>query len=205
MAINWFEGGRRISQLCIGIVIVGGMAIIFLDGGGARLTFETTTSLDGWHFTTKPCSPPDYAEYLDYSLPIDGKSEDVALCFRTQDGKLLYQSAPPIQLPAVGNPPKGSKPPVLNAFATTDPYSEEGRAYIVERSRRFEAPSAEMQGARSNFWKMKWKLKWTRFKEAIPWVSGLVFGIWLMTAVIGWIVRGFAGIPTGRDFRDGIS
>lgn len=28
MAVNWFEGGRRISKLCMGVVVVAGAATV---------------------------------------------------------------------------------------------------------------------------------------------------------------------------------
>ena len=38
--------------------------------------------------------------------------------------------------------------------------------------------------------------------DAFPWVAGMIIFVWVFTAVLGWIVRGFAGVPQGRDFRE---
>ena len=201
MAINWFEGGRRISHLFMGVAAVCGAGYVLFGASEDRLTFETANAGDGWHFTTKSCDYPDNEEFLDASYMIDGKSRPASLCFRTQDEKLLYMAAKPIELKTVGHAPKGMKAPVFTPYYTTDPYSMEARSYIVERARTFVPPAKEMEQARSDFWKIKWKRGWERANEATPWVFGGMFGIWLLTTILGWIIRGFAGIPAGRDFK----
>jgi hypothetical protein len=32
-------------------------------------------------------------------------------------------------------------------------------------------------------------------------VLGICAFIWLFAAVMGWIIRGFAGVPSGQDFK----
>lgn len=201
MAVNWFEGGRRISQLFIGITAACGAGYVLFGGTEDRLTFETATASDSWHFTTRACSYPDHEDYLDFSLEVNGAPKKASLCYRTQDDKLLFKAVQPIQLPVNPNAPKGMKPPVLTPFQTTPPYSEEARVYMAERSRSFTPPAEEMEKARADFWKIKWKRGWERANEAIPWVMGGVFAVWLLTTILGWIIRGFAGIPTGQDFK----
>ena len=38
-------------------------------------------------------------------------------------------------------------------------------------------------------------------KRGAQWLFGGLFGLWVFGAVVGWIVRGFAGIPQGKDSR----
>jgi len=201
MAVNWFEGGRRISYLFIGITVTCGAGYVLFGGSEDRLTFETATASDAWHFTTRSCSYPNYEDYRDFSLDVNGVLKKVSLCYRTQDDKLLYQAVQPIRLPVNPHAPKGVKPPVLHSFLTTSPYSEEARVYMADRSRSFIPPVQEMNKARSDFWKIRWKRRWERAKEATPWVMGVIFGISLLTTILGWIIRGFAGIPNGQDFK----
>jgi hypothetical protein len=58
-----------------------------------------------------------------------------------------------------------------------------------------------IEAARSDSWGRWWAGKKELFGDAAQIVAPVLFGIWLLTFVIGWVVRGFRGIPTGSDFR----
>lgn len=208
MAINWFEGGRRISQLFMGIVVAGGIGYVLLGGSTNRVTFETFSPDSPWTYTTKPCSYPDYEHYLDQQFYIGKGKQPVSLCYRTQDDKILYARAKEVVRPVFNPYPVGSPPPVGSksmakewTYYTDTPYSPAVESYRLERANSFKPSPAEWEKAEDEFWTIKWKRGWERFSEAVPFVAGGLFAIWLLTTILGWIIRGFAGIPAGQDFK----
>lgn len=46
-----------------------------------------------------------------------------------------------------------------------------------------------------------WEGRRKAFNDAFPWVTGICAFLWAFTFAMGWLVRGFAGIPTGQDFK----
>lgn len=54
---------------------------------------------------------------------------------------------------------------------------------------------------REGTWSRRWNGFTSRIEEAAPVVFGSILFLWIFAAVIGWIIRGFAGIPSGQDFR----
>lgn len=48
---------------------------------------------------------------------------------------------------------------------------------------------------------VRWDDRKRAFNEAFPWVAGICFFLWAFTFATGWIIRGFAGIPTGEDSK----
>jgi hypothetical protein len=208
MAINWFEGGRRLSTLFMGIVAVAGIGYVAFGGSTNRVIFETISPDSPWKFTTKTCSYPDYEHYMDEPFYADGKKQPLSLCYRSQADKILYARAKEVVRPVFNPYPVGSPPPVGRkssvkewTYWTASPYSTEAETYMRDRAKSFRPDPAEWQKASGEFWKVKWKRGWQRANEATPWVVGSIFGIWLLTSILGWIIRGFAGIPTGRDYR----
>lgn len=46
-----------------------------------------------------------------------------------------------------------------------------------------------------------WSARWKNIKDNITiTIGGLAF-LWIFSWCVGWIVRGFAGIPSGQDFK----
>lgn len=76
-------------------------------------------------------------------------------------------------------------------------YSTEVTSYTGRVTRDFRLTQADEEWADSRYWPAVWK----RIKEASQWIFGGWLALWIFTAVVGWIVRGFAGIPTGQDHR----
>ncbi len=97
MAINWFEGGRRITWLLMAIpAMIGGYNAY--DHSPDRVEFFTASPRDGWHFDDNPFSkfsPNRCAktEYLtDFQIK-EGLVRSLALCFKpNEQGKIVYFS-----------------------------------------------------------------------------------------------------------------
>jgi hypothetical protein len=45
--------------------------------------------------------------------------------------------------------------------------------------------------------------RWKRIKQGTLWLIGGWAVLWLVSAIVGWIVRGFLDIPSGKDTAAG--
>ncbi|HKY80338.1 MAG TPA: hypothetical protein VJM09_02570 [Sphingobium sp.] len=204
MAINWFEGGRRISALLSGLVLLGGAAYAVFSGVDNRVIVETTSPGEAFHWTLKDCAYPDQEKTWDGQVEFEiGDPRTVAACFRAnKSGKLWYDYGPEQQVQL--DPIKGKGPPPAIKYRKmleVDAYTPVADAYMARRMNEYKPTRAEFDAIGKNQWMIAWVRFSDRVKEATPWVAGLLFGIWLFSAMIGWIIRGFAGIPSGKDFR----
>ena len=219
--VNWFEGGRRISKLLMAIVTAIGAFILYGTTAQAP-TFFTAGPGEPWRFETRACKSPDYSRYQ-----FDTKvgDEDVDLCFEAlPNGKIPYALAPEPEDAAIARKEREAreaaqakiedeavmapgKPPPIRVveipkwYYNGDPYEEPTMSYISERASAFRLTPQMTQQIRETSSRRLWAARWETFNEGFPWVMGIVAAIWGLTMVIGWIVRGFAGVPMGADFR----
>lgn len=82
-------------------------------------------------------------------------------------------------------------------FTMNTRYSSDVSEYAEAVSRRFEIPPSAMAEAEKSLWRARLD-QWKQAGQVMA--GGLVFG-WLLTLATGWIVRGFMGIPRGKDAR----
>lgn len=210
MAINWFEGGRRISHLLMGIVGAGG-AIHVIWGSTAVILYESASPDEEWRLTTDECR--GHTEYIGSQTFRGNDTRSVLLCFtETPRGNIRTAIAPaPTPAPSANSTPAPSiSPPAVSVIVPPSPskwyfenteYSESGTNYIAARKADFAMTHERVDEAQRKLSEIGRAATWRRFKEALPWVGGFIFGIWIVTSVFGWIIRGFAGIPQGRDFK----
>lgn len=208
MAVNWFEGGRRITGLLqASVALVGAFYVLFGSSGNA-VVFETRSPDQNFQLTFEPCRYPDLTRNIGYKVELRrGDARDIELCFRQDINGILYRDYPapvvvmPPPLTMRGEPPRPPQPPP-RYFLAGAAFSPEVQAYVDERVDVFRHARYEWESiARDSLLQGKlWRI-WYRLKEAWPWVFGLAFGLWIFASTIGWIIRGFAGIPSGKDFR----
>jgi|GEM_PF-3469346 len=218
MAINWFEGGRRICQLLMGIVAVGGFGIVaFTEQPDPQ--FVTYGPEAPWIVSDNPCPNSGYIKRLwDYDW--GGEERGVSLCFIALDDGTF-----PVQ---VADPPPGElerreqasrewsaendarlergetilpPPSWPNWYFTAARYSIEFDQYVARRSSAFEIDADMRENARERQSSALWDERSRVFGEVFPWVAGIWVFLWLFTTAMGWIIRGFAGIPQGMDFK----
>lgn len=204
MAVNWFEGGRRINGLFMTLVALGGAAYLFFGGSSTVFLFSSTPD-EPWYFAPRECEYPNETEYLwDRETP-DLNGRTVALCFVAEKGNILYAEAPPPKdappPPIIIGPPGAAPPPPQKWYWHGDSYDEPVKAYMDKRKADFVLTPDLTHQIREGTWSLRWQRFTARFEEAAPIVFGLIFFLWAFAAVLGWIVRGFAGIPSGQDFR----
>jgi len=203
MAINWFEGGRRVSALFSGLILLGGGAYSAFGGSDNRVIVETISPSDAFHWTLKGCDYPDQEKTWDGKVEFkSGDPRVVAACFRVnKNGKLWYDFGPEQQMQL--DPINGKAPPPLKyrKMLEVDTYTDAADAYMDRRMNEYKPTRAQFDAIGKDQWMIAWVNFWDRVKEAAPWVAGLLFGLWVLTTAVGWIIRGFAGIPSGKDFR----
>lgn len=180
--INIFEGGRRIALL-IGILwAVGCVAYAAFTEPYTSITY-VVPHLNTPPILAKECLSDDAHEHLVLQSP-NGKSVRVNLCFKASkadSGEMLvpYEDAGSGRV-WMKKRHDSDVAKYTTAFAQTFQLSEQV----------MEAANAERRAALLEQW--KWALM-TLF-------GGVAVG-WGFVASIGWIARGFMGIPRGKDAR----
>jgi hypothetical protein len=190
MKINWFEGGRRITSLMQGIIVIGCLSYVVLSSARDELVLETSFPDQPFTISRQDCEYGRDArdELLDYKIGTE--LMDVTLCFRaapTNKGRLAIAYAP------------ADKP---GSFWMADQYSSAVTEYVNKRSTEF-SPTADVviksRDARDARW---WAEKAQQFKDAFEFGAIGCVVLWLFSSLIGWIIRGFAGVKSGQDFKD---
>lgn len=210
MAVNWFEGGRRISKLAMAFVALGGVAyVVFVSEPMPTLSSRGPTQ--PWFVSGKDCEDPSYARYLwDYDW--GGKKRGVVLCFLSLDnGQVPYAVAPtpPEEIAKVEKEDRerqarGEPPPLRFSspwFYTADAYDSRVQTYVSDAAAKLQLSPEVRERLNADRSAARWRAHIKAFNDALPWVVGLCAFLWALTAILGWIMRGFAGVPKGADFR----
>lgn len=202
------------------ISAVGG-AIYTLFPSEPMPTLTTRGPTMPWFVSQEDCLSPAYERSLwDYDWG-DSK-RGLKLCFLAlKNGEIPYAVAPtpPEEIErlkkekeaelaeikasvARGEPPKIQLRVDAPWFFTAPEYSELVQDHIEKSIAELNLTPQLRQKLEEARSPARWLAKINAFKDAFPWVAGFCFCIWVLTAVVGWIVRGFAGVPAGRDFRE---
>lgn len=184
MTLNIFEGARRIALLIAGIAVVGTLI--------ALTTYDPYVSVDysiahpnGAFVRTENSCPSDAGRHYFSSKASVGESVSVNLCLLTmpfgKDNTRLI-------------PYKVDEQGMIWGAAN---YSSEVSEYERKLESRFKLAASDEEILKKEISK--------RYRE--NWMTGLgylVAGLAIFAGVvwvIGWIVRGFLGIPRGTDRR----
>ena len=205
MAVNWFEGGRRIVSLLAGLVLLGGTGYLFFGDTDNRVVLESSSPEERLHWTLNRCDYPAFdKEWEGKSTFMNGEARQMVACFRPKvDGKIVIGYGPEQSIPLSPARPGQPSPPSMKVrkIFDADPFSTELEPYALQRMRQFNLTYEEMRVIGSGLWKIGVVRFCERAIEAFPWIAGLVVGLWVIAAGIGWLLRGFAGVPTGHDFK----
>ena len=182
MRVNMFEGARRIS-LVLGALWAGGWVAYGVFAEPYAQLHYSINGLGAAPVRVEKCGDDDGYHYMSTD---DGKGNfvRVTLCFKafkSDSGERLIPYARS-----------------ENGWAwSAGPHSTEVTRYMKERHKGFQLPPQGMEEAG----RLRWDKRFEQWKEAaIAAVAGLSVG-WVLTAVVGWVVRGFLGIPRGKDTR----
>jgi len=180
--MNIFEGSRRIA-LAIGILATGAIAVaICFDEPYVRVTFTTTGPNRPFLRTKEDCPETAAREYL-YRDKSKGRDVGITLCF-------LAQRFPQDQMLVPYRVADGS-------FWGNERFSSEVSTYASLRAQGFAIPTAEREPLAKEYRQARWK----QVREATQYTAIGIGAYWALVATIGWIVRGFMGIPRGKDKR----
>lgn len=198
--MNWFEGGRRIVSLLALLIVAGGGAYVLFTGGDNRVVLQTSSPKDRPTWGLSECNYPDYDESYRNKSQFGPNAEPrtLTMCFRAnEDGKIV------ITYPERLSENYGLEPPSTEhrREITANPYSDDAKTYMSSRMNEFEFTQAEANEIVDGQWMIGWARFSDRVAEAAPWTAGLLFGLLAITGGIGWIIRGFAGVPVRSDFR----
>lgn len=213
MAVNWFEGGRRISNLSIGVVIAVGVAAVFMQSDPYPV-LSTRGPTMPWFVSTEACPENAYVRDM-WDANWGGPKRGLRLCYLPlQNGKIPYAVAPtpPDEIKkqeiAKREREQSAKKGVVMVVVPESPwfysayeYDERVQSYVESSISTIKITPQLSAELRESLLAERWRNKWSTFKESLPWVMGFCLFIWGFTFIVGWIVRGFAGIPAGHDFR----
>ena len=184
MKLNIFEGARRIALL---------IGCIWVTGCIAYAVFGEPYSPAVVYAVHRPGNPPNLADscgYEDGSEPLtlralNGESIRIELCFlarRADDGKMY--------IPYI-NEDEG------RSWRGNTKYSEEVREYMRTVASTFKLTEEITKQSKAS----KRKVLLTQWKDSMSFLFGGLAVGWALMAATGWIVRGFMGIPRGKDAR----
>jgi hypothetical protein len=112
------------------------------------------------------------------------KSASVELCFKARSADSGAQVVP-FAIESTGR------------WRGNDRYSDAVQAYIDRRAEAFVLTPVDQQAAREE-WRRQW---WKNIRNGVLFAIGGWIALSLLQVMLGWIVRGFLGIPWGLDRR----
>ncbi|HUR40603.1 MAG TPA: hypothetical protein VM240_05485 [Verrucomicrobiae bacterium] len=179
--MNIFEGARRISTVLQALWAGGCIVGWYFDDPYVRANyFVSNPDAVAFYSATLECEiGRDAIEYV--TTKVDGKTINVTLCFLAQkfsDGRLLV-------------PFKGEGEKVWG----NDRYSADVSTYAKAAAAKFQV-HAQDHDTLKELYKKEAKEERKEYGMALFIGVGV---IWIVTAGMGWIIRGFMGIPTGQD------
>lgn len=183
MPMNVFEGARRVSIAIGAFWVCGWIASVTLNEPYVYLSYRVD-GLGALPVRDDQCGDYDATHYIFDAKDDRGRSVPVRLCFkamRADNGEWLIPYAPADN----------------GRWWLARRYSAEVTQHMTDRGRTFRIPPNGYEEAAS----IRWKKKCEAWEFAALGASiGIVVG-WILMTGIGWIVRGFLGIPHGRDAR----
>lgn len=185
MAVNAFEGARRIGMLIAAIWTIGWIvAAFFFSEPYISVNYTISWPNELPKRSDPSCTFGDNEiEYVTVQTA-KGTEAHVRLCFLAQpsnDGrKLIFYAVDP------SNP---------KLFIGNARHSTEVQDYAKRVKNGFVLPKADEPWIDQQLWPERLKILG---QGALGAIGGLLF-LWCFSWAIGWIVRGFLGIPRGKD------
>lgn len=182
--MNWFEGGRRVTLLAQGSILIGIVWSLFLIDPYIEFTLATKGPSEKFFLSDSECGEDDKSEWKKYDDVRGIGDFYITFCFLSVDSSGFI----PYQVDDKG---------VL--IATEQKYDPELQEYIDERISNFSFSSAVGSQIKAQYDKQYWGRWFEEFRKNI--LAGFLV-LCVVTAfsyILGWIVRGFAGIPGRAD------
>jgi hypothetical protein len=181
--VNIFEGARRIALLLAGLAAALTIIAVVMHKPYVSATYLIARP-DGRFVRTSESCPPNVARHYFTAVTNNRREIPVTLCLskmRFDDGQELI----PYKIDGEG------------MIWGAGEYSSEVFAYERDLERRFKFSADDEKEYERQVTKARWE-------NALSATKYLLIGlaIWAgLVSVVGWIVRGFLGIPNGKDRR----
>ncbi len=182
MKVNIFEGARRIALLTGALWAIGCFSYALISKPYVTLIYAVP-ALNSSPVLAEECPGESATEYVERTAP-DGRNVNVKLCFLaspSDSGEMLVPYAD------AGN----------GKVWMAEKYSSKVSAYTEGVARLFQLTPQGIEAFQTKHWAALLE-RWEQ--AALALIVGLGIG-WGFVAAVGWIVRGFLGIPRGQDTR----
>lgn len=184
MRINIFEGARRIALLFGAIAVIGVVAATATHDPYLSLDYSVSSPNAPLVRTTAQC-PTEAGHHYFSTNTNNGQSVGITLCLLTMPFGEKSEQLIPYKVDKAG---------MIWGAAS---YSPEISAYEQEIERKFTFSPADSSWVDQEI-SRRYRKNWMESLGYL--VVGLAI-YWILVWAIGWIVRGFAGIPPGKDSR----
>jgi|SRR5690606_35904493 len=184
MAINIFEGARRVAYLVAGVSAAG--TILILWNYDPYVSAQYSISNPNGNFVRMEGScPSDAGHHYFTTRTSDGEAVSITLCIHAMTFGENKTRLIPYKVDDAG---------MIWGAAS---YSTEVSEYERELERRFEISDSDEKQLKKDISRQYWE----NWKSGIGYLGiGLAIFAGVVWA-IGWIVRGFMGIPQGLDSK----
>lgn len=180
--INVFEGSRRIALVLKVVWLIGVAVVASVHSAPVSMTFVTSQPNAPFIITDEDCdTSSDAVEFVTRAID-NHRSISARLCFKSQAFEPNQQRLVPYRIDN-------------DTVWGNSPYSREVTAYTDARAEEFRLTPADQERARAAWNAQRARSIW----YAVLFAAGGWIGLSLLQALIGWIVRGFVGVPRGHD------
>jgi hypothetical protein len=218
--MNIFEGARRITKIIAVMWVIGwGYYLITAEEPDIHPYFRVDSPGSiPIRMTGEICEQDDASKSFEYHYKFTSKGTrvDPWFCFKAKqfdDGRKLIpisvDDADQLAKWIIANKDKKGSPDferTASAYQNAknsqnrsvwgyDKYSTEVTNYTNEVFNAFKLSKADEEWADDQVWPARWK----EIKESSYSIIGGLAFLFIFSWCIGWIVRGFAGIPSGQD------
>ena len=218
MKINMFEGARRITTLIAVLWLAGWCYYLITYEPYNQVYFrvDSPRSTPIRLMGMLDCDADDARESFYSKYTSNGKRVSGEICFKAKvfdDGRKLipYRMTDNIEeafdlmrkaekagdkelVRKLAADIKGKPTEVSHVWAN-EKYSSEVSSYTRKVADSFKLSKSDEDWIDGEIWPTHWK----EIKESSLWIIGGVAFLYIFSWCVGWIVRGFAGIPLGQD------
>ncbi|MGH8061518.1 MAG: hypothetical protein ACREO7_05835 [Pseudoxanthomonas sp.] len=184
MRINVFEGARRIALILAALATIVVLLVTGTSDPYLSVDYHVSRPNSPPVKTDEPCPTNAGRHYFSTKTP-NGHSVGIDLCLLTMPFGKDSEQLVPYKIDQAG---------MIWGAAS---YSNDIDAYEREIEKYFELPSPDAQWADHEISK-RYRDNWL---QSLGYLAIGLAAFWVLVWCIGWIVRGFAGIPRGKDSR----
>lgn len=181
--MNIFEGARRIAWAIVWLSLVIALYLTFTFKPHSTLHY----AISSYGVPAKPIeecqnAPEDATHYINM-LSATGRPYAVQLCF--------------VATKSIEGPKLIAYKQSGDFFIMNTKYSEEVKQYIQQVAENYISTNPD----KDKIEKILDSKKSEYVGDVFIWLIGFLFFFFILVTGIGWIIRGFAGIPRGSDRR----